>query len=58
MGQKEGISEEEQARRRLRSKQSAQQTLTDVETVSKRLKREASIAAIKQEVLKYGSSEV
>ena len=52
MDQEEGISEEEQARRRLRSKQSAQQTLTDEETVSKRLKREATIATIKQEVLK------
>ena len=52
MDQKEGISEEEQARRRLRSKQSAQQTLTDDETVSKRLKREATFATIKQEVLK------
>ena len=52
MDQEEGISEEEQARRRLRSKQSAQQTLTDDETVSKRLKREATIATIKQEVLK------
>ena len=31
MDQEEGISEEEQARRRLRSKQSAQQTLTDDE---------------------------
>ena len=50
--QEEGISEEEQARRRLRSKHSAQQTLTDDETVSKRLKREATIATIKQEVLK------
>ena len=52
MDQGEGISEEEQARRRLRSKQSAQQMLTDDETVSKRLKREATIATIKQEVLK------
>ena len=52
MDQEEGISEEEQARRRLRSKQSAQQTLTDDETVSKRLKRKATIATIKQEVLK------
>ena len=52
MVQEEGISEEEQARRRLRSKRSAQQTLADDETVSKRLKREATIATIKQEVLK------
>ena len=52
MDQEEGISEEEQARRRLRSKQSARQTLTDGETVSRRLKREATIATIKQEVLK------
>ena len=35
MDQEENISEEEQARRRLSSKQSAQQTLTDDETVSK-----------------------
>ena len=52
MDQEEGISEEEQARRRLRSKQSAQQTLTDDETVSKRLKREATIATFKQDFLK------
>ena len=52
MDQDEGISEEEQARRRLRSRQSVQQMLTDDETVSKRLKREATIATIKQEVLK------
>ena len=52
MDQEEGISEEEQARRRLRSKQSAQQTLTADETVSERLKREATIATIKQELLK------
>ena len=48
----EGISAEEQARRRLRSKQPARRSLTDDETVSKRLKREATIAAIKQEILK------
>ena len=47
MDQEEGISAEEQARRRLRSKQPARRTLTDDETVSKRLKREATIAAIK-----------
>ena len=54
MDQEEGISEEEQARRRLRSKLLAQQTLTDDETVSKpkRLKRDATIATIRQEVLK------
>ena len=52
MDQEEGISAEEQARRRLRSKQPAQRSLTDDETVSKRLKREATIAAIKQEILK------
>ena len=51
MDQEEGISEEEEARR-LRSKQSAKQTLTDDGTVSKRLKQEATIATIKQEVLK------
>ena len=50
--QEEGISAEEQARRRLRSKQPARRSLTDDETVSKRLKRELTIAAIKQEILK------
>ena len=50
--QEEGISTEEQARRRLRSKQPARRSLKDDETVSKRLKREATIAAIKQEILK------
>ena len=50
--QEEGISAEKQARRRLRSKQPARRSLTDDETVSKRLKREATIAAIKQEILK------
>ena len=52
MDQEEGFSAEEQARRRLRSKQPARRSLTDDETVSKRLKREATIAAIKQEILK------
>ena len=52
MDQEEGISAEEQARRRLRSKQPARRSLTDDETVSKRLKREATIAAVKQEILK------
>ena len=52
MDQEEGISAEEQARRRLRSKQPARRSLTDDEAVSKRLKREATIAAIKQEILK------
>ena len=52
MDQEEGISAEEQAQRRLRSKQPARRSLTDDETVSKRLKREATIAAIKQEMLK------
>ena len=52
MDQEEGISEEEQARRRLRSKQPSGRSLTDDETVSKRLKREATIAAIKQEIPK------
>ena len=52
MDQEEGISAEEQARRRLRSKQTARRSLTDDETVWKRLKREATIAAIKQEILK------
>ena len=52
MDQEEGITADEQARRRLRSKQPARRSLTDDETVSKRLKREATIAAIKQEILK------
>ena len=52
MDQEEGISAEEQARRRSRSKQPARRSLTDDETVSKRLKREAMIAAIKQEIQK------
>ena len=52
MDQEEGISAEEQAGRRLRSKQPVRRSLTDDETVSKRLKREATIAAIKQEILK------
>ena len=43
MDQEEGFSAEEQARRRLRSKQPARRSLTDDETVSKRLKREATI---------------
>ena len=47
MDQEEGISAEEQARRTLRSKQPARRSLTDDETISKRLKREATIAAIK-----------
>ena len=49
--QEEGISAEEQARRSSRSEQPAQRSPTDHETVSKRLKREATIAAIKQEIL-------
>ena len=48
----EGISAEEQARRRLRSKQPARRSLTDDESVSKRLKRKVTIAATKQEILK------
>ena len=52
MDHEEGISAEEQARRRLRSKQPARRSLTDDETVSKRLKRQATIAAIKQEFSK------
>ena len=51
MDQEEGITAEEQARRRLRSKQPARRSLTDDEAVSKRLKGEARIAAIKQEIL-------
>ena len=46
----EGISAEEQARRRLRSKQPNRRS--DEETVSKRMKRETTIAAIKQEIFK------
>ena len=52
MDQEEGVSAKEQARRRLRSKQPARRSLTDDEAVSKRLKREATLAAIKQEILK------
>ena len=52
MDQEEGISAEEQARRRLRSKQPARRSLTDDEAVTKRLKRETTNAAIKQETLK------
>ena len=55
MDQEEGISAEEQARRRLRSKQPARRSLSDDETVSKRLKREATNAAIKQEILKIAA---
>ena len=52
MDQEEGIPAEEQARRRLRSKQPDRRSLTDDETVSKRMKRETTIAVIKQEILK------
>ena len=52
MDQEEGISAEEQVRRRLRSKQPARRLLTDDEAVSKRLKREATSAAVKEEILK------
>ena len=51
MDQEEDISAEEQARRRLRSKQPARRSLTDDKAVTKRVKREATIAAIKQEIL-------
>ena len=57
MDQEEGISAEEQARRRLRSKRPARRSLTDDETVSKRLKREATIAVIKQEILKTAAEK-
>ena len=50
LDQEEGISAEEQARRRLRSKQPDRRP--DEETVSKRMKRETTIAAIKQKILK------
>ena len=52
MDQEEGISAKEQARRRLRSKQPSRRSLTDDEAVTKRLKREATIAAIKQAIFK------
>ena len=52
MDQEEGITADEQAQRKLRSKQPARRTSTEDEAVSKRLKREATIAAIKQEILK------
>ena len=52
MDRAEGISAEDQARRTFRSKQPARRSLTDDEAVTKRLKREATIAAIKQEILK------
>ena len=50
MDEEEGISVEEQARRRLRSKQPDRRP--DDETVSKRMKRETTIALIKQEIFK------
>ena len=50
MDQEDGISAEEQARRRLRSKQPDRRS--DDETVSKRMKRETTIAVIKQKILK------
>ena len=50
MDQEEGISAEEQARRRLRSKQPDRRS--EDETVSKRMKRETTIAVIEQEILK------
>ena len=50
MDEEEGISAEEQARRRLRSKQPDRRS--DDGTVSKRMKRETTIAVIKQEILK------
>ena len=50
MDEEEGISAEEQARRRLRSKQPDRRS--DDETVSKRMKRETTIAVIKQEIFK------
>ena len=50
MDQEEGISAEEQARRRLRSKQPDRRS--DDETVSKRMKRETTIAVINQKILK------
>ena len=50
MDEEQGISAEEQARRRLRSKQPDRRS--DDETVSKRMKRETTIAVIKQEIFK------
>ena len=52
MHEEEGITADEQARRRLSSKQPARRSLTDGEAVSKRVKREATISAIKEEILK------
>ena len=52
MDEDEGIAADQEARRRLRSTQPARRPLTDDEAVSKRLKREATIAVIKQEILK------
>ena len=52
MGQGQGITADEQARRRLRSKQPARRSLTDDEAVSRRLKREATFVAIKEEILR------
>ena len=51
MDEEEGITADEQARRRVRSRQPARRSLTEDEAVSKRLKREATIAAIKEEML-------
>ena len=51
MHEEEGITADEQARRRLSSKQPARRSLADGEAMSKRLKREATISAIKEEIL-------
>ena len=52
----EWIKKRVSQRRRLRSKQPARRSLTD-EAVTKRLKREATIAAIKQEILKTAAEK-
>ena len=52
MHEEESVTADEQARRRLSSKQPARRSLTDGEAMSKRLKREATISAIKEEILK------
>ena len=52
MDEEEGITADEQARRRLRSKQPARRSLANDEAVPKRLKQEATIAAIREEIPK------
>ena len=52
MDEEEGITADEPAGRRLRSKQPVRRSLTDDEAVSKRLKQEATIAATREEIPK------